>query len=66
MKAWKDMTPAERAARETQGEMNAKHGTPDQFEAAVWRAQADGFVTTKEAYEAVRKYKSDYNSAPRG
>lgn len=50
--------------RETQREMIAKHGTPDQFEAAVWRAHADGFVTTAEADEAIRKYKSDYNGAP--
>lgn len=41
-----------------------EHGTPEEFESAIWRAQADGFVTTNEAIATIRRYYAEYEAAP--
>lgn len=43
--------------------MEARHGTPAQFSAAVWRASADGYCTDDEAAKAIRRYERDYMDA---
>lgn len=48
----------------TQSEKRAAHGTPDQFEAACWRAQGDGFLTAEEAFEGTLSYRREYYGAP--
>jgi hypothetical protein len=40
------------------------HGTPDEFETAVWRAQADGYVTADEAVDTIARYRKEYEAAP--
>jgi len=41
------------------------HGTPDELEAAVWRAHADLWVTYDEALAAIGKYRDDWREASR-
>lgn len=50
------MTPA-------QLELAAKHGTPQQFRAAVWRACCDLFVTVEEYHAAADKYDAEFAAA---
>jgi hypothetical protein len=48
----------------TRAELQAKHGTPEAFERAVWRAYADLFITKGEADAAIAKYRTEWNLAP--
>lgn len=41
-----------------------EHGTPQEFSKAVWKAQADGFVTAEEALDTIRRYNAEYEAAP--
>lgn len=61
-----DVCPQGKCVHRTQQEKRRAHGTPDEFEAAVWRAQADGYVTGEEAFEASQSYRRDYYEAPDG
>ena len=40
-----------------------ERGTPEKFEDAVWRACDDMFITTNEAFKAIRKYKKEWYDA---
>jgi hypothetical protein len=50
--------------RKTRAELQTAHGTPAEFEAAVWAAHAQLFVTTEEAEAAIAKYRDEWNLAP--
>lgn len=57
MKLWEATlyyTPAQMA-------LQGKHGTPQEFEAAVWRAHGEGFVTIEEAGKAIADYADEFN-----
>lgn len=43
-------------------EMRKHHGTPAEFEVAVW--QAVGEISIEEAVNAVLKYKTEWHEAP--
>ena len=47
----------------TKQELREAHGTPDEFESAVWLSHADLFVTTDEALKAIREYRYTFNQA---
>lgn len=42
----------------------AGHGTPEEFEQAIWRAANDLFLTDDEACVAITKYRKEYSEAP--
>ena len=46
-----------------QQNLAGKHGTPEQFEKAIWKAWADLFITTKEAIRAIEKYNNEWKMA---
>jgi protein subunit release factor A len=46
-----------------QDELAEKHGTPEQFEKAVWKAYSDLFGSQEEAVSAIRKYRNEWESA---
>jgi len=48
---------------DTKAELRVKHGTPEEFEIAVWAAWADLFITTAEALEGIKKYKLEWDEA---
>jgi len=50
-----------RTDNEAQREFMKKHGNPQQFEAAVWRAWAALEITTDEACKALDDYMRDFN-----
>lgn len=50
-------------ASKSRDELTKAHGTPQQFEAAVWAAWAQLFVTTEEAVEGIEKYKAEWLAA---
>jgi hypothetical protein len=47
----------------TRAELEARHGTPEAFERAVWKAHADLFITTGEAEAAIAKYRTEWKVA---
>jgi hypothetical protein len=47
-------------------ELEEKHGTPDQFEKAIWKAYADLFITMPEAMAAIQKYKAEWEQTEGG
>ena len=47
----------------TRAELRSSHGTPEEFEHAVWEAHAQLFVTTDEANTAIGKYREEYAAA---
>ena len=49
----------------TQEEMQARHGTPKEFHAAVMRALGE-FISWQEAQAAIRQYERDFARAPKG
>jgi hypothetical protein len=46
---------------EKQKKLKEKHGTPEQFEAAVWRAL--DMISVAEAIEAIHKYEDEWEAA---
>ena len=46
-----------------QKELAEKHGTPEQFEKAIWKACDDLTITTKEAVATINGYKYEWLSA---
>ena len=46
-----------------QKELVEKHGTPEQFEKAIWKACDDLMITTKEAVAAINSYKYEWMQA---
>jgi hypothetical protein len=48
----------------TQSEMQARHGTPAEFRAAVMRALGE-FISWQEAQSAIRQYERDFMRAPK-
>jgi len=56
--------PAGECDHLTREAKRAAHGTPEAFEAVVWKAQADGFVTIEEAVASIARYRSEYDAAP--
>ena len=50
-------------AGETRSDLREKHGTPQEFEAAVNRAADQLFLTTDEANVAIKKYYDRWNDA---
>lgn len=46
-----------------QKELAKKHGTPEQFEKAIWKAYADLFITVTEAWSAIRNYQYEWDRA---
>jgi hypothetical protein len=50
------LTPAQQVLQE-------KHGTPEMFEEAIWKAHAQLFVTTDEAVTAINKYRQEWTIA---
>ena len=49
-----------------QDELDEKHGTPEQFEKAIWKAYADLFITHEEATSAIRRYQAEWDAASTG
>jgi hypothetical protein len=47
----------------TKEELRKKHGTPAEFEKALWAAWADLFITMEEAMEARAKYNDEWGKA---
>ncbi|MET3929563.1 hypothetical protein ABIE51_001450 [Lysobacter sp. OAE881] len=47
----------------TKAELAEKHGTPAQFESAVWAAWAQLFIETDEAHAAIEKYNAEWERA---
>lgn len=47
----------------TKEELRKKHGTPKEFEDAIWRACNDLFITDSEAIDAIKKYEKEWESA---
>jgi hypothetical protein len=47
----------------TREELRSKHGTPEEFERAVWKAYADLFITKGEADAAIAKYRVEWRVA---
>ena len=43
--------------------LKAQHGTPEEFERAVWEAYTQLFITKEEADEAIRKYRGEWADA---
>jgi len=39
------------------------HGTPEEFENAVWRAYCDLYITMDEALNGIKKYKNEWRAA---
>ena len=48
---------------EKQKRLAENHGTPEQFEKAVWKAYADLMITFPEALEGIVKYKDEWKQA---
>ena len=46
-----------------QQELAEKHGTPEQFEEAIWKACDDLFITTQESVAAINRYKNEWRQA---
>lgn len=46
-----------------QKELQAKHGLPSEFEAAVWRAYNDLFIDHNEAVAGIHKYREEWEAA---
>jgi hypothetical protein len=46
-----------------QKELKNKHGTPNEFEEAVWKAWMQLFIKFEEATAAISKYRDEWNSA---
>ena len=49
-----------------QKELAEKHGTPEQFEKAIWKAWDDLFITSGEADAAIKKYRAEWDAAGTG
>ena len=47
----------------TQDELRARHGAPEAFEQAVWRAYAQLFITYDEAVDAIAIYRQEWDEA---
>jgi len=43
--------------------LKAKHGTLEEFEAAIWLAESHLFCTHDEALAAINKYRTEWNAA---
>jgi len=50
-------------ATTTRAQLRARHGTPEDFEAAVWACE---MVTDTEAERAIRRYRQQWAAAPEG
>lgn len=50
----------------TREDLRQRHGTPAQFASAVWAAWAQLFVTTAEAYKAIKDYEREWCDAEPG
>jgi hypothetical protein len=48
----------------TRAEMRSRHGTPERFDADLWRAI--GEISHAEATRASAKYRAEYAAAPEG
>jgi hypothetical protein len=46
-----------------QKELAEKHGTPEQFEKAIWKAWDDLFLTSSVADAAIKRYRSEWDAA---
>jgi hypothetical protein len=46
-----------------QNELAEKHGTPEQFEKAIWKACDDLAITTQEAVAEINGYKYEWMQA---
>ena len=49
-----------------QDELAEKHGTPEQFKKAIWKAYSDLFISHEEATSAIRQYQTEWNDASTG
>jgi hypothetical protein len=49
-----------------QDELAEKHGTPEQFEKAIWKAYSDLFISHEEATSAIRRYQTEWDDASTG
>jgi len=49
-----------------QDELAEKHGTPEQFEKAIWKAYSDLFISHEEATSAIRRYQTEWDDAATG
>jgi hypothetical protein len=49
-----------------QKQLSEKHGTPGQFEKAIWKAWGDLFITSGEADAAIKKYRAEWDAAGTG
>jgi hypothetical protein len=46
-----------------QKELAEKHGTPEQFEKAIWKAWDYLFLTSGKADAAIKRYRSEWDAA---
>lgn len=46
-----------------QKDLAEMHGTPEQFEKAIWKACYDLFITSDEADAAIKKYREEWDAA---
>jgi hypothetical protein len=49
-----------------QEELAEKHGTPEQFEKAIWKAYSDLFISHEEGTSAIRRYQTEWDDAATG
>lgn len=56
-------TAPEEPPRPTRQQLQAQHGTPAEFELAVWKAYTDLMVTADEAAVAIHKYRQEWAEA---
>lgn len=47
----------------TKKELEKLHGTPEQFNKAIWKAHYDLFISYKEAIAAITSYQNEYEAA---
>jgi hypothetical protein len=57
------MDPVEPTAALTRDELEEKHGTPEEFQKAVWNAANQLMITDEEAKIAIRKYLKEWSEA---
>ena len=55
-----------RIVTDRQKELAEKHGTPEQFEKAIWKAWEVVFISSNEANVAIQKYRAEWAGAGRG
>ena len=56
-------TMLRRIVTNKQKQLAEQHGTPEQFESAIWQAYNELMITAAEADGAIQKYRADWDAA---